>query len=49
MPEIVSSMTVDGLLGSEVHGFKGYNRWTLLSILLKIRNTRHHPSGETHL
>ena len=30
-------------------GFKGYNRWTLLTILIKIRNTRHTPLGETAL
>jgi hypothetical protein len=28
-------------------GFKGYNRWTLLTLLIKIRNTRHTPWGET--
>jgi len=29
--------------------FKGYNQWTLLTILIKIRNTRHTPLGETAL
>jgi hypothetical protein len=28
-------------------GFKGYNRLTLLAILVKIWNTRHTPLGET--
>ncbi len=28
-------------------GFKGYNRWTPLTLLIKIRNTRHTPLGET--
>ena len=29
--------------------FKGYNRLTLLAILVKIWNTRHTPLGETDL
>jgi hypothetical protein len=33
-------------MGSKVQRFKGYYRWTLLTILIKIRNARHHPSGE---
>ena len=30
-------------------GFKGYNRWLLLTILIKIWHTRHTPLGETDL
>ena len=30
-------------------GFKGYSCWKPLSILFKIRNTRHHPLGKKNL
>jgi hypothetical protein len=30
-------------------GFKGYNRWILLSILIKIWNTRHTPLNKRDL
>ena len=48
-PQRHKAKLIDNRLAFRGSGFKGYTCWKLLTIVIKIRNTRLHPLGENAL